>query len=70
MRSLKYLNLTVKPYSCGCETGIQSRDTDVDLEFQDLSEQDQSLSNLETLIIGGNLFKLYLLLYIYLTFFQ
>jgi hypothetical protein len=33
-------------------------------------EQEKSLSNLETLIIGGNLFKLYLLLYIYLTFFQ
>ncbi|CAF1307912.1 unnamed protein product [Rotaria sordida] len=52
MKSLKYLNLNVKPYSCGCEFGIQSRDNDVDLQFQYLSKHEKSLSNLETLIIG------------------
>jgi hypothetical protein len=54
MKSLKYLNLTLKPYSCGCEIGLQSRDDKVDLEFRHLSRETSSFSNLETLIIGGN----------------
>ncbi|CAF1199624.1 unnamed protein product [Adineta steineri] len=52
MKSLKYLNINVKSYSCGCEIGIQSRDSNVDLEFLYLSDKEKSFSNLETLIIG------------------
>ncbi|CAF0855644.1 unnamed protein product [Adineta steineri] len=41
----------METYSCGCEVDIQSRDSNVGLQFQYLSEQQKSMSNLETLII-------------------
>ncbi|CAF1185479.1 unnamed protein product [Adineta ricciae] len=49
MKSLKYLNMSFKPYRCGCENNIQSGRDKVDLEFK----RKASISHLETLIIGG-----------------
>ncbi|CAF0850828.1 unnamed protein product [Rotaria sordida] len=53
MKSLKYLNLNFKRYSCACEHGLYRHTHHVELEFYELTIGNKSLSNLETLIIGN-----------------
>ena len=57
MKSLKYLHLNFEPDRRECQKGGSLRPYDVDLDFQNLSKREKSLSHLETLIIGGKLFK-------------
>lgn len=54
MEPLKYLELNVRPYSCGCDHCLDMPPDFVDLTYH-LSDQN-SLSCLETLIIGRKIF--------------
>lgn len=54
MESLKYLELNLRPYSCGCDHCLYMLPDFVDLTYH-LSDQNSS-SYLETLIIGRKIF--------------
>jgi hypothetical protein len=53
MKSLLYLYLNFEPYQCECRNCRNSSLGDIYLNFKELSERGESLSQLETLIIGG-----------------
>ncbi|CAF4335264.1 unnamed protein product [Rotaria sp. Silwood2] len=52
MKSLIYLHLNFEPYRCGCQNDRSSHTYDICLDFKELSRTENSLSHLETLIIG------------------
>ncbi|UJR18954.1 hypothetical protein I4U23_022083 [Adineta vaga] len=52
MKSLIYLYLNFEPYQCGCHNCRNSFLGDIHLDFEELSKRGESLSQLETLIIG------------------
>jgi hypothetical protein len=57
MKSLIYLHLNFEPYCCGCRNYRSSHIDDIYLDFKELSTREKSLSHLEILIIGGELFN-------------
>jgi hypothetical protein len=63
MKLLKYLKLNFRPYRCECR--LYTCSDYVYLEFNQLIVEDTSLSNLETLIIGGKLFLLQYICFVY-----
>ena len=59
MKSLKYLTLNFEIYECECEHDMYKPEDYVNLNFEELSITKNSLNNLETIIIGCKLPKLY-----------
>jgi hypothetical protein len=57
MKSLIYLHLNFEPYWCECRNSRSSYIDIIYLNFKELSRREKSLSHLETLIIGGELFN-------------
>ncbi len=57
MKSLIYLHLNFESYSCECRNSRSSYIDDIYLDFNELSKREKSLSHLETLIIGSELFN-------------
>jgi hypothetical protein len=65
MKSLTYLKLNFVKYDTDCECGPYRSSDYVYLESDKLIVKDKSLSNLKILIIGGKLFLLRYICFIY-----